>query len=89
MNSRQLFFGLLTATVVLAPFATLNPVSAQSKKVVGGHSSSKSPSNQEKHQQGEATRNEDQNVNPQWKAYKASNGKLSKTAWKNQGMPKK
>ena len=28
MNARQLFFGLLTATVVLTPFATLKPASA-------------------------------------------------------------
>jgi hypothetical protein len=89
MNAKQLFSGLLTATVVLVPFATLNPASAMPKTVQGGHSKGKSPSSLEKHQNGEATRNEQQNVNPRWNAYKKNGGKLAKAAWKKQGMPTK
>ncbi|MEM7591706.1 MAG: hypothetical protein AAF383_09350 [Cyanobacteria bacterium P01_A01_bin.83] len=55
----------------------------------GGHSKGKSPSKQEKHQKGDARRQQDQNVNPKWKAYKDNGGNLSKDAWKKQGMPKK
>jgi hypothetical protein len=57
--------------------------------VKGGHSSGKSPSKTNKHQKGQARRNEDQNVNPAFKAYKKNGGKLSKGAWEKAGMPKK
>ncbi|MEN9519222.1 MAG: hypothetical protein RLZZ381_1810 [Cyanobacteriota bacterium] len=54
----------------------------------GGHNTGKSPSNKETHQKGEARRQQDQTINPQWKAYKKK-GKLSMDAWKKQGMPTK
>ncbi|MFM2302731.1 MAG: hypothetical protein RLZZ135_134, partial [Cyanobacteriota bacterium] len=53
--------------------------------VKGGHSSGKSPSKKGKHQKGEARRDEDQNINPAFKAYKQNGGRLSKTAWKKRG----
>jgi hypothetical protein len=55
--------------------------------IKGGHDSGKSPSKKGKHEKGEARRNEDQNINPAFKAYKEKGGKLSKTAWKKAGMP--
>jgi hypothetical protein len=57
--------------------------------IKGGHDSVKSPSKKGKHQKGEARRDEDQNINPAFKAYKQKGGKLSKTAWKKAGMPSK
>jgi hypothetical protein len=57
--------------------------------VKGGHSSSKSPSKANKHQKGQAQRNEDQNVNPAFKSYKTNGGRLSKGAWQKAGMPSK
>ena len=64
-------------------------LAAKGKTVEGGHSTGKSPSKKGKHEKGEARRNQDQNVNPAFKAYKAKGGKLSKTAWEKAGMPKK
>ncbi len=55
--------------------------------VKGGHSTGKSPSNKGKHEKGEARRNQDQNVNPAFKKYKANRGKLSKSAWEKAGRP--
>jgi hypothetical protein len=55
--------------------------------VKGGHSTGKSPSNQEKHQKGEARRNQDQNVNPAFKKYKANGGRSAKDAWVKAGQP--
>src|SRR5579883_616626 len=57
--------------------------------VKGGHSTGKSPSKKAKHEKGEARRNQDQNVNPAFKQYKANGGKLSKSAWEKAGRPKK
>lgn len=62
---------------------------AAASTVKGGHSSGKSPSKKGKHQKGEARRDEDQNINPAFKAYKQKGGQLSKTAWKKAGMPRR
>ena len=71
-----------TETLLLAANKKANPVK-------GGHSTGKSPSNREKHEAGEARRNQDQIINPAFKAYKANGGRLSKAAWLKAGQPKK
>lgn len=55
----------------------------------GGHSTNKSPSKQEKHEKGDARRKQDQEINPKFQEYKKNGGKLAKTAWLKQGMPKR
>lgn len=64
-------------------------LATKGNSVKGGHTTGKSPSHKEKHEKGEAQRNEDQNINPAFKAYKAKGGKLSKDAWKKAGQPAK
>jgi hypothetical protein len=68
---------------------TLLLAANKGNSVKGGHSTGKSPSNKEKHQKGEARRNQDQNVNPAFKNYKKHGGKLSKDTWQKAGQPKK
>jgi hypothetical protein len=93
MNARQLFFGLLTATVIITPFATFKPASATDNVanntvtpidgqtemllMAKGHTSNQSPSNREKHQKGEKAK-KDAQINKEFKEAKKKNPKLSK-----------
>ncbi|MBR8834405.1 MAG: hypothetical protein DSM106950_10315 [Stigonema ocellatum SAG 48.90 = DSM 106950] len=63
-------------------------LAAKDNTVKGGHSKI-TPTKKEKHQNGEARRNQDQNVNPAFKAYKKKGGKLDKHAWEKAGRPTK
>lgn len=54
----------------------------------GGHTTNQSPSNREKHEQGEARRKKDQE-NRDWQEYKKKKGRLAKDAWEKAGRPKR
>ena len=61
-----------------------------SSSTKGGHQTNMSPSNRQKHQEGEASRQKAQD--PDKKAYanyKNKGGKLTRDAWEGQGKPKK
>ena len=56
------------------------------KKKSGEHKKGARPSTREKHQKGQAAK-KGAKENTRWKNYKSNGGKLSKSAWKAQGMP--
>jgi len=89
-GGEQPLAGRQTETILLAANKKSKPPAAKKDNTVkGGHSTGKSPSNKAKHEKGEAQRNQDQNVNPAFKKYKANGGKLAKDAWLKAGSPKK
>jgi hypothetical protein len=88
---------ILAVTAVILPASAIGtnaviqqPMNGKTESLLlAGHSKGQSPSKREGHQNGVAQSNEDQNVNPAWKEYKKNGGRLSKNAWKAQGMPRR
>ena len=96
------FVSKVTLAALMAGVLAILPAPAQtggkatgkatgsSSSTKGGHQTNMSPSNRQKHEEGEASRQKAQD--PDKKAYadyKKKGGKLTRDAWVNQSRPKK